>query len=190
MKAKRMLPIVVAGALALASMAAPAMAAGTGIGALRGKVGIWFFYMTTCPYCAKEEPILYKIEKEYGIAVLPISLNGGPTPNKLFKHYAINRGQATRLSVKVTPTLFLVNPNSKQVVELSQGLMPARRLIPRIVAAATNAGWLNDAGKHVTGVDASVLHGKATSVGSTAGVAKASRRALDAPVYFQLGSEQ
>lgn len=133
-----MLALVLA---APAGQAAPSLDAQ--LRALSGQVGIWFFYLSTCPYCAQEEPVLHRISARYEIPITAISLDGGPTPNRTFKHYVYDRGQAAQLGVTVTPTLFLVHPASRQAVRLSQGYQNADALMRRIAHAVHAAGWQN-----------------------------------------------
>lgn len=112
--------------------------------ALSGKVGIWFFYLSTCPYCARQEPILARISRDYNIAITPISLDGGATPDGIFPDYQYDRGQAAQLGVTVTPTLYLVHPSTRQAAKLAEGFRPWGDLLRRIAAVAQAVGWLDD----------------------------------------------
>ncbi|MCO6440519.1 MAG: conjugal transfer protein TraF [Nitrococcus mobilis] len=105
-------------------------------------VGIWYFYRSTCPYCVRQEPILHALASRYDIPVTPISLDGGPPPGRAFDGYTYDRGQAAQLGVRVTPTLYLVHPATRQAVLLSAGLMSAQALKRRIVRAGEVAGWV------------------------------------------------
>lgn len=145
MRIKAMFPVALI-ALAMwlpAAFAAPSLDAQ--LRSLSGNVGIWFFYLSTCPYCAQEEPVLHRISTHYDIPVTAISLDGGPTPTRIFKHYQDDRGQAAQLGVTVTPTLYLVHPATRQAVKLTEGYQPGGELVRRIVYAANAAGWLSAA---------------------------------------------
>lgn len=134
-----------AAAVALMALSALATAAGSDLDArlrtLSGEVGIWYFYLSTCPYCMRQEPILTAIAERYGIPVTAISLDGGPPPGGEIQGYVYDRGQATRLGVQVTPTLYLVHPASQQTAMLSAGHVDASTLLLRIAWVAEQAGW-------------------------------------------------
>src|SRR5699024_7801649 len=106
------------GANGQAQLTAP-KAINAGLTVLSGEVRIWYFYLSTCPYCLRQEPILARLEQRYGIDIQPISLDGGAPQNRLFGGYEVNDGRAAKLGVHATPTLYLVNPGAKQAVLLS-----------------------------------------------------------------------
>lgn len=109
---------------------------------LAGHIGIWFFYLSTCPYCQRQEPILAKMAARYDIRVTPISLDGFPPPGRAFHHFIRDRGQAAKLGVHVTPTLYVTHPASDEAALLATGLTPAAQLKRRIVRVARKTGWL------------------------------------------------
>lgn len=105
--------------------------------------GIWYFFRSDCPYCAAENPILERLEKRIGLAVLPISLDGRSMPENHFARFVPDKGHAQRLGVTQTPTLYLVQPG-KGFALVSEGLVTDEELIERMVIAAHTAGWLSD----------------------------------------------
>jgi len=123
---------------------------------LSGQVGIWYFYMSTCPYCQKQEPALAMFDERYGIEVTPVSLDGGPPPGREFEEYVPNRGQAARLGVQVTPTLYLVHPATQQTTLLATGLSQPRELAVRIIKAAKAAGWIERPRPESTNTDRAI----------------------------------
>jgi conjugal transfer pilus assembly protein TraF len=109
-----------------------------------GIAGIWYVYRSDCPYCAQQSPVLERVGKRLGIAILPLALDGRPLPDGAFPAFVADRGHAQRLGVEVTPSLFLARPPD-QFVRLANGLITDQELIERIVAAAHAAGWISDA---------------------------------------------
>lgn len=105
-------------------------------------VKVWYFYLSTCPYCRKQEPVLSAITRHYGIPVQPISLDGGAPPGGEFSYYIKDTGQAAQLGVLATPTLYLVNTNDRQAVQITSGFVSGATLMERMVWAARQAGWL------------------------------------------------
>lgn len=114
----------------------------TALKKLSGHIKVWYFYLSTCPYCRRQEPILKTITDYYDIPVQPISLDGGPPPGGEYHHFITNKGQAQKLGVVATPTLYLVNTTRKQAAEITAGFVPGQTLMARMVRAARLAGWM------------------------------------------------
>lgn len=115
------------------------------LGELAGRLGIFFFFKSDCPYCHAQAPVLAILERRYGFKILPISIDGRPMPGNLYQDFRVDQGQARQLGVTMTPALFLVNPDdAKQRVRLlSQGAMSLSDLESRIVNVAYDAGWID-----------------------------------------------
>jgi conjugal transfer pilus assembly protein TraF len=103
---------------------------------LAAKSGLFYFYKSNCPYCQKFAPIIKNFSKAYGISIIPISLDGEISPE--FPDSQIDKGQAAKLNVTVTPALFAVNPKSKKVIPIAYGLISQEDLRQRILDVATN----------------------------------------------------
>lgn len=105
--------------------------------------GVWYFYRSDCPYCRAQNPVLERLQRRIGLAVLPIALDGRAMPEGAFSRFVSNRGHAQQLGVTQTPTLYLVRkPN--EFVLLSEGLVTDDGLLERIVYAGHDAGWITD----------------------------------------------
>ena len=111
---------------------------------IAGHVGILFFFRSDCPYCHVEAPILAMLERAYGFTIYPVALDGKPMPNGLYPNFKTDRGQAAMLGVESTPALFLMKP-PKEIVPLSQGAMSLEELTGRILLAAKESGWIDEA---------------------------------------------
>jgi conjugal transfer pilus assembly protein TraF len=105
--------------------------------------GVWYFYRSDCPYCAAQNPVLERLQRRIGLAVLPIALDDRAMPEGAFADFVPNRGHAQQLNVTQTPTLYLVRkPN--EFVLLSEGLVTDDGLLERIVHAGHDAQWITD----------------------------------------------
>ena len=105
--------------------------------------GVLFFFRSDCPYCEAQAPLLKLLEARYGFSVLPVSIDGAPSPDGTFPDFRQDRGQAQSLGVVSTPALFLARPPDN-MVPLSQGLLSLAQLQERIVVAAVEAGWISE----------------------------------------------
>jgi conjugal transfer pilus assembly protein TraF len=92
--------------------------------------GLFFFYRGSCPYCRKFAPVVKRVAQQAGLTVVPVTLDGRALPS--FPNSKIDRGQAKRFHVQVTPSLYVVNPTSHQVVPIGQGLMSQQQLTQRL----------------------------------------------------------
>ena len=109
-------------------------------------VGIWYFFRSDCPYCAKQGPVLQEFIGRSGVHVLPISLDGGPPPSGEFGGYVKDRGQAAGISpaVEATPSLYLAKPATGETAAISQGLLSLDQLEERVITAAHTAKFITD----------------------------------------------
>lgn len=82
--------------------------------------GLFFFYRSSCPYCQRFAPILKNFAEKYKIVVIPITLDGVSLPE--YPHSRQDSGQAEKFQVKVSPSLFLVDPLTQKAIPLAYGL--------------------------------------------------------------------
>lgn len=108
--------------------------------------GIWFFYASTCPYCAREAPILKSLETLYGVNVLAVSLDGLPMPDGSFPNFVSDpTGKIyTELMIQKTPTLYLVSNDGSQKHMLAEGIVTMDELIDAIVTTAHEYKLISD----------------------------------------------
>lgn len=104
--------------------------------------GLFFFFAGSCPYCHKFAPIVKAMQTQYGFSVIPVSLDGGGLPD--YPQPQIDKGQAKKFNVTQWPALFLVNPNTRQIIPVTFGLISQDELTTRIVTLVTQ---LNAQGK-------------------------------------------
>nr|WP_312130883.1 conjugal transfer protein TraF [Stenotrophomonas pavanii] len=113
------------------------------INKLAGQVGIWYFFQSTCSYCLKQNPILDYLVQDAPLSVLPISLDGLPMIDGSHPNWVVDTGQAQKLQVSTTPTMFMVRPDTNEVVLLAAGLRALPELKQRIVEVAYHQKWVS-----------------------------------------------
>ena len=104
--------------------------------ALADRYGLVFFLRGDCPYCQRFAPILKAFTDTHGFSVLPVSLDGKGLPE--FPDPQHNALLASKLSVDVVPTVFLVDPVRNQLLPVSYGFTDASTLAQKILWAADN----------------------------------------------------
>jgi conjugal transfer pilus assembly protein TraF len=109
---------------------------------LASRVGIYYFFRSDCPYCARQNPALAAFQADYGFSILPISIDGAGMPDGGFPNWVPDRGQAALLKIESTPTLYLVRPPN-QVVILSVGTQALPNLESRILQVAKANDWIS-----------------------------------------------
>jgi conjugal transfer pilus assembly protein TraF len=109
--------------------------------AINKEWGIFFFFRSDCQYCHRMAGTLKYLSEQYGIAVFPISGDGGgikeyPKPQR-------DNGLADMLGIKAVPTLVLGNVKNRQMIPLASGLVSAQDVIERIyILTSTRPGEL------------------------------------------------
>lgn len=105
--------------------------------------GLLFFFKSDCTYCHAQAPILKLLESSYGLPVMAISLDGGSLPQ--FPNAKRDNGISTIVSagqgIDVTPTMYLINRETKQSTLIGSGALAMEDLVERIrVLTSTKPG--------------------------------------------------
>jgi conjugal transfer pilus assembly protein TraF len=88
--------------------------------------GLFFFFKGNCPYCKIFAPVVQAFAKDYGITVLPISLDGTSLPG--FEKSHNNQAIAALLKVQQVPFLAAVDPRTQVITPLAQGAIAYSQL--------------------------------------------------------------
>lgn len=107
------------------------------------RAGLMYFYSSTCPYCARQEPILERVQANIGLSILPISLDGGPPPTWRHVDYVVNQHHAAELGVMVTPTLVVADTVTGQLHNLAAGLRTDQEIETRLLELGVSNGWIS-----------------------------------------------
>lgn len=107
------------------------------------RAGLVFFFHSECPYCSVQVSALKILERQLGITIKAVSLDGKPLPGNPFPEFVTDRGQAKKLGVVATPAFYLIDPPN-QVVPIGQGVMTVPEITDRIVDVAASQGWITE----------------------------------------------
>ncbi len=88
--------------------------------------GLFFFFKGNCPYCKIFATVVQAFAKDYGITVLPISLDGTSLPG--FEKSHNNQAIAALLKVQQVPFLAAVDPRTQVITPLAQGAIAYSQL--------------------------------------------------------------
>lgn len=111
------------------------------------QAGLWVFYASDCPYCHKQFPILERLVQIFDLSILGISINGITLENHfpLITHVADDyQTIAKQFYVSLTPTIIIVGNDGKTFHPISEGIVPGKELIARILVAARNLGFISE----------------------------------------------
>jgi conjugal transfer pilus assembly protein TraF len=86
-------------------------------------------------------PTLKWLSEQYGIAVFPISLDGGGLPE--FPQPSRDNGMAAALGVSVVPLVVLGNVKDRRLLPIGSGVLSAQEIVERIyILTQTRPGEL------------------------------------------------
>lgn len=89
--------------------------------------GLFFIFKEDCPYCHEFAPIVKDLLTVYGFDCKAISGDG--TGLELFPDAEADNGTIAVLNPEgIFPSLFLINPQSRQVIPLARGLVSLSQL--------------------------------------------------------------
>lgn len=98
---------------------------------LNSEYGLFFFFKESCQYCHAFAPILKDFERQHGLEVVAISLDGGTLPE--YPDARVDNGAAETLGVTMVPALLAVHPETQAIVPISYGLITQDELTRRIM---------------------------------------------------------
>lgn len=102
--------------------------------------GIFFFYRSDCPYCHQMATPIKIFKNKTKLDVLPISIDGVLLNDK-FPGSVVDNGQAEELNVQISPSVFLVNTRTKDIIPISYGWVSVNEMKDRIYTLTkTNPG--------------------------------------------------
>ncbi len=92
--------------------------------------GLFFFVSSSCAYCQKFAPIVKAFSQQYGWEVMAISMDGTTLPE--FPDADNDNGISAKLGVESVPTLLAVNPQTEEIIPLSNGMSSQQQILDRI----------------------------------------------------------
>jgi conjugal transfer pilus assembly protein TraF len=101
--------------------------------------GLFFFFRGNCVYCHQLAPILRMYQRNYGVEVFPVSLDGGAMAE--FPNAKLDNGAAQNLNVTTVPAVFLADKRTGKVQALGYGVMSLEEIVNRVyVLTSTQPG--------------------------------------------------
>jgi conjugal transfer pilus assembly protein TraF len=102
------------------------------IASLSERYGLFFFYSSSCGACEVFSPIVRSLSDKYHLSVLPVSMDGGPTP--AFPRYVVNQGQYEKMGLEggQVPALVLFDTYLKKPIPIGYGIMAEDEVLQRI----------------------------------------------------------
>ena len=96
------------------------------------RYGLFYFFAQSCAACDVFSPILRSVTDSHRIAVMAVSMDGGP--NREFPHYVVDSGQRARMGVpgNETPALVLFDTQTKRTIPVGYGILSADEVMDRI----------------------------------------------------------
>lgn len=102
--------------------------------------GLIFFARSDCNFCHDQAPVLKWVERELGIQVMAVSLDGGPVP--MYPDAKPDNGISMILTkgegVPIVPAVYLVNRETKEAIPLGTGVIAGEELAERIWVVTKN----------------------------------------------------
>lgn len=105
-----------------------------------------YYYLSTCPYCKKQEPVLSRLHARTGMSIRPMSLDGMPMQYGQGNHslkYFDGRHFAMLYGISNTPTLVAFElPNDFAI--LSTGFLSYDNLLQYLIAYGQQRGLISN----------------------------------------------
>ena len=102
------------------------------LAAVNQRYGVFYFFSSRCTACEVFSPIMKGVADRYGMTVMAVSVDGGPSP--VFPRYLVDTGQfqAMGMGGKQVPALVLYDTVTKQPMPIGYGVMAADEVMDRI----------------------------------------------------------
>ena len=99
---------------------------------LSQRYGLFYFYPQSCGACEVFAPILHSVADSHRMAVMAVSMDGGPSRD--FPNYVVDSGQRARMGVSgnETPALVLFDTATKRTIPVGYGILSADEIMDRI----------------------------------------------------------
>lgn len=100
---------------------------------LSARYGVFYFYSSACGACDIFSPILKAVSDKFGLAVLAVSIDGGPSPT--FPNYVVDAGQYERLGLgteRQVPALVLFDSVTRQPMPIGYGILSQDEIMDRV----------------------------------------------------------
>jgi conjugal transfer pilus assembly protein TraF len=100
---------------------------------LSQRYGVFYFYSSSCGACDIFAPIMKAVSDKYGLNILAVSMDGGPTA--VFPNYMVDSGQYQKMGLgdqRQVPALVLFDSVTKQPMPIGYGILSQDEIIDRV----------------------------------------------------------
>ncbi len=100
---------------------------------LSQRYGVFYFYASSCGACDVFSPILKAVSDKYGMSVLAVSMDGGPS--SVFPNYMVDTGQYERLGLgsdRQVPAVVLFDSVTKTPMPIGFGILSQDEIMERV----------------------------------------------------------
>lgn len=99
---------------------------------LSQRYGLFYFFAQSCGACEVFAPILRSVADSHRMAVMAISMDGGPSRD--FPRYTVDSGQRARMGIggNETPALVLFDTATRRTIPIGYGILSADEIMDRI----------------------------------------------------------
>lgn len=105
--------------------------------------GLVFFFRGDCPFCHDFAPVLKNVSDQYGIEVMPVTMDGGVLPEfpRPRRDNGISAFVSSGAGIQTVPALYLVSNDQKTVTLIGVGALSMEDVTERIrVLTSTKPG--------------------------------------------------
>jgi conjugal transfer pilus assembly protein TraF len=103
------------------------------MGELSQRYGVFYFFSSSCGACDVFSPILKAVSDKFDLAVLAVSMDGGPSPT--FPGYMVDSGQYEKLGLgteRQVPALVLFYSDTKLPMPIGYGILSQDEIMDRV----------------------------------------------------------
>jgi conjugal transfer pilus assembly protein TraF len=102
------------------------------LGSISKRYGVFYFYSSACAACEVFGPIMRSVSDRFGLTVMAVSLDGGPS--KTFPNFTVDTGQYRAMGMQggQVPALVLFDTVTKRPMPIGYGVMAADEVMDRI----------------------------------------------------------
>lgn len=101
------------------------------LASMRERVGLFFFYTSTCNYCQKQSQLLRLFSDTYGLSVKAVTRDGYALPE--WPNSVVDNGMGDQVGVTKVPTIFVAIPDEQFLVPVGAGILTVQELHDRLV---------------------------------------------------------
>jgi conjugal transfer pilus assembly protein TraF len=101
------------------------------LSSMRDRMGLFFFYTSTCPFCQKQSQLLKVFADTYGISVKPVTRDGRSLIE--WPDSELDNGMGDQIGVNKVPVIYMAIPEEQLLVPIGAGVLTVQELHDRMV---------------------------------------------------------